>query len=242
MTSLVSFHRSTMLRRAVLTALAMQMAGEQMNDLKQRFLEADNNGDGKLSREELANSIASSGDASETLSTDVAAWVESVFDSLDTDGSDSIEYTEWLAAALKEGALRCEEAIRAAFRVFDTDQSGKISVLEFSRVLQETPAEIGKLLPDYDLNRDGEIDIDEFRQLVTGSPEFLGVLGNVDSPTQNAASPGDVEFSMDSIKPSPVFPQQAGTSSKESSPQGSGATASSIERLRSYLRSWGIGT
>lgn len=180
MQALLSFHRSNMLRRAVLTALAMQMAGTKLMSSKQQFLEADGNGDGKLSREELASSISNmpsspAGDAADQLAGDIMAWVESVFDSVDTDGSDSIEYTEWIAAALREGSLRCEEAIQAAFRVFDADHNGKISQGEFAMVLADTPAEIAKLLPAHDLNGDGEIDLDEFRQVITGSPEVFGL-------------------------------------------------------------------
>lgn len=180
MQALLSFHRSNMLRRAVLTALAMQMAGQKLMSSKKQFLEADGNGDGKLSREELASSISSmpssaEGDVVDQLAGDIMAWVESVFDSVDTDGSDSIEYTEWIAAALREGSLRCEEAIQAAFRVFDADHNGKISQAEFAMVLADTPAEIAKLLPAHDLNGDGEIDLDEFRQVITGSPEVFDI-------------------------------------------------------------------
>ncbi|CAE8648810.1 unnamed protein product, partial [Polarella glacialis] len=174
--ALMSFHRSTMLRRAVLTAMAMQLAGQRVDDLKQEFLAADGNGDGKLSREELAESISkASSDNSDHLAGDVFSWVEGVFESVDTDGSDSIEYTEFLAAALKEGAMRCEEAIQAAFRVFDADGSGKISAAEFERIVRDTPSEIARLLPEIDLNGDGEIDLDEFRQLITGSPLLFAV-------------------------------------------------------------------
>eukprot|EP00931_Biecheleriopsis_adriatica_P062723 TRINITY_DN3786_c0_g1_i1.p1 TRINITY_DN3786_c0_g1~~TRINITY_DN3786_c0_g1_i1.p1 ORF type:complete len:591 (+),score=124.56 TRINITY_DN3786_c0_g1_i1:103-1875(+) len=196
MGSLLSFHRSTMLRKAVLTALAMQVAGQKMEDLKKQFMAADGNGDGKLSRQELAEAISEMPDdksVAAQLSGDLFTWVEAVFDSVDTDGSDSIEYTEWLAAALKEGALRCEEAIQAAFRVFDSDRSGKISQSEFARVLADTPAEIARLLPCHDLNGDGEIDIDEFRHLITGSPDLFKVD---DMSKESTVDPGEVEIAF----------------------------------------------
>lgn len=53
--------------------------------------------------------------------------MEKIFGSVDTDGLNEIEYLEWLAAALDEERVKSEEAIRAAFRVFNIDGSGKIS-------------------------------------------------------------------------------------------------------------------
>eukprot|EP00930_Biecheleria_cincta_P033415 TRINITY_DN23143_c0_g1_i1.p1 TRINITY_DN23143_c0_g1~~TRINITY_DN23143_c0_g1_i1.p1 ORF type:complete len:606 (+),score=123.12 TRINITY_DN23143_c0_g1_i1:123-1940(+) len=243
MRSLLSFHRSNMLRRAVLTALAMQIASQKMIASKQQFLEADGNGDGKLSREELASSISNmpSGDVSDQLSGDIMAWVESVFDSVDTDGSDSIEYTEWIAAALREGSLRCEEAVQAAFRVFDADHNGKISLGEFSLVLADTPAEIAKLLPAHDLNGDGEIDMDEFRQVITGSPEVFGgldeeitALGFEDqSADTSAASTGDI------VTGPGILPRSRSKEvSKKSTGTGSSlvrATSSGITYVKSVL-------
>lgn len=171
MNSLITFHRSNMLRKAVLTAMAMQMAGQKMDDLKKQFLAADGNGDGKLSRQELADAISAGSDG---YACDVFEWVGSVFDSVDTDGSDSIEYTEWVAAALKEGALRCEEAIVAAFRIFDSDGSGKISQAEFARCLKDGPDELSNIYKEVDSNGDGEIDLDEFRFIILGKDLSLG--------------------------------------------------------------------
>ena len=53
-----------------------------------------------------------------------------------------------------------------AFKAFDTDNSGKISVKEISAVLKLTDQEeikkIEKIVSENDINNDGEIDMDEF--------------------------------------------------------------------------------
>lgn len=181
----LSFHRSAMLRRAVLTALAMQSAGQKVAELREQFLRIDRDGNGKISRQELAEAFSQGlqAGAQAGICDDVGRWVEAVFDSIDTDGSDSIEYTEWMAAALQEGCYRCEAAVAAAFRVFDRDGSGKISVHEFARVVRSTPSEVAQWLPHFDKNGDGEIDLAEFEQLIAHRPEAaLGEHWLPDSP------------------------------------------------------------
>jgi len=163
-----AFHKSSMLRRAVLTALAMQLADQQVVDLQTQFLSIDGDKNGTISRDELAMSIVN---ASGGFKEDVQSWVESVFASIDTDGSEEIEYTEWLAAALHEGSVRSEQAMRAAFRVFDQDGSGKISQHEVARIIMQAPDDIAILFPQFDLNGDGELDFEEFRALTLQWPQ-----------------------------------------------------------------------
>lgn len=166
MDAFTSFHQITRLHRAVLTALAMQLADQQVLELQRHFLSADGDKNGRVSRDELASHIAR---GSPGFVEDVMGWVESIFDSVDTDGSDEIEYTEWVAAALHEGTIRCDQAIRAAFRVFDTDGSGKISQHEIARITMQSPSDIACLMPQVDLDGDGELNFEEFRELIRSS-------------------------------------------------------------------------
>jgi len=178
--SFVSFHRSAKLRRAALTALAMQLTSRQLSGLREQFLMIDTNGDGRISREELAMSVAlsSPGGAAE----DVRSFVESIFDAVyQNDGSQEIEYTEWLAAALQEGKYRSEEALRAAFRIFDADGDGNIDTADLGRVLSQTPEEVANFMPDFDSNGDGVIDFAEFKTIfeptMPGGLDLSPILG-----------------------------------------------------------------
>jgi len=164
--ALTAFHRSKRLRRAALTALAMQLTSQQLEGLREEFMLMDSDGNGRISREEFTRSVSL---AAPDWADEVQCWVESVFDAVDADGSQEIEYTEWMAAALNEEACRCDQAIRAAFRVFDIDGSGGIDHGELARVLRQTPDEIAELLPQFDTNGDGVIDFEEFRRLLAGS-------------------------------------------------------------------------
>jgi len=166
-----AFHRSTQLRKAIVTAVALQLADQQVAELQQQFRCVDSDKNGCISREELTRHLAQG--VPDSLSQDVSDWVEKVFGSVDTDGSTEIEYTEWLAAALDEERFKSEEAIHAAFRVFDVDGSGKICPQELARITLQSASEIAQLLPNFDLDGDGELSFDEFRALVLGAPASL---------------------------------------------------------------------
>merc|ERR1711977_227350 len=82
--------------------------------------------------------------------------------------------------AVQSGALRCEKAILAAFRVFDTDGNGQISKTELGDVMmfQGTDQnELDKLLDPWDADGNGQLSFEEFRAMVLS----LGV--EITSPT-----------------------------------------------------------
>merc|ERR1712216_350012 len=163
----VAFYRSEKLQRAALTAVAMQLTDSQMNGLREKFQAIDINGDGHISKDELEQAMATMSEGEEQ---EVPfGKVKSIFDSVDTDGSGEIDYSEFCAAAMKSGALRCEQAIMAAFRVFDIDGDGQISKAELGEVILShgTDAEeLEKLLDPWDTDGDGHLSFSEFRSVL----------------------------------------------------------------------------
>ena len=62
-----------------------------------------------------------------------------------------------------------EDTIRAVFQYYDTDKSGKISVAELKKVMDQmgivlTAEQIKAAIAQYDFNQDGEWDFSEFYQ------------------------------------------------------------------------------
>jgi calcium-dependent protein kinase len=167
MSQFAAFHRSEKLQRAALTAVAMQLTDGQMNGLREKFQAFDLNGDGHITREELEQAMATMSPMEEQ---EVPfGKVKSIFDAVDTDGSGEIDYSEFCAAAMKSGALRCEKAIMAAFRVFDIDGDGQISKAELGEVILShgtDPDELDKLLDPWDADGDGHLSFSEFRSMV----------------------------------------------------------------------------
>jgi calcium-dependent protein kinase len=167
MSQFMAFHRSEKLQRAARTAVAMQLTDSQIHGLREQFKAIDANNDGHISREELEQAMMtlSTGETQEV----PFGNVKSVFESVDTDGSGLIDYSEFCAAALKDGAVRCEKAMKAAFRVFDMDGDGHISKAELGHVLasqSEDLGEIDRLLDPWDADGDGQLSFDEFRAMV----------------------------------------------------------------------------
>jgi len=168
MSQFMAFHRSEKLQRAALTAVAMQLTDSQMRGLREQFQAIDANQDGHITREELDQAMTAALSSGEGQAVPFGK-VKSEFDSVDIDGNGVIDYSEFCAAAVQSGALRCEKAILAAFRVFDTDGNGQISKTELGDVMmfQGTDQnELDKLLDPWDADGNGQLSFEEFREMV----------------------------------------------------------------------------
>jgi calcium-dependent protein kinase len=92
---------------------------------------------------------------------------------IDSDKNGFIDYTEFLTAGANVKLLLTKGNIKAAFQTFDKDQSGKISVAELKAALDSSgsldSALWTALIREADRNSDGEIDLDEFLNLMFSS-------------------------------------------------------------------------
>ena len=88
-----------------------------------------------------------------------------MFKAIDTDVNGKIDYTEFLAAALKKQQYMKDERLLEAFCAFDKDNDGKISKEEIMDVLKlekEDEKNVEQLIKLADKNGDGKIDYKEF--------------------------------------------------------------------------------
>lgn len=67
--------------------------------------------------------------------------LNTIFASVDADGMGTINYTEWLAAAIKPADVATEKVARDVFDFFDTDGTGSISFDDLREVLGDEAAE-----------------------------------------------------------------------------------------------------
>ena len=96
--------------------------------------------------------------------------VEELFKSIDTDKSGVINYTEFLASTIDQKLYLKEEKLYAAFKTFDKDGSGKISTEEVKSILKvqgDDISNIEEMMKKFDINNDGEIDYNEFIEMMT---------------------------------------------------------------------------
>lgn len=153
-----NYSNSKKFRKAVLTFIASRLKEDEIQTLKDIFVEMDLNNDGYLTLEEFK--IA----CSKIQQLDVN--IEELFNSIDNDKSGVINYTEFLAATIDKQIYLKEEKLLQAFKCFDQDKSGKISVKEVANIIKVESDDdfenIEEELKNIDLNGDGEIDYSEF--------------------------------------------------------------------------------
>ena len=95
--------------------------------------------------------------------------IEGIFKSIDTDKSGKIDYTEFIAASMDRRLYMREERLGEAFSMLDRDGSGKISKDEIKKALKLgnlDNATFDKYIIEYDLDGDGEIDYNEFLNMM----------------------------------------------------------------------------
>ena len=91
---------------------------------------------------------------------------------IDNDGNGSIEFGEFLEMMTgKMGEKDTREDIEKVFKLFDDDNTGKISLRNLRRVAQELgenidEEELQDMINQADRDGDGEINIDEFYRIM----------------------------------------------------------------------------
>ena len=146
-------------KQAVLQIISTQFnIQKKEGDLRDLFKSMDVSGTGQLTKEEFSQKLIElygENDGKEMAS--------NIFNSLDLDGSGKISYDEFLSAMISSKKVVTEERLEKAFKMFDKDNSGKLSVKEIKNVFGGTEAQWKQVIDEVDLNNDGEVDFGEFK-------------------------------------------------------------------------------
>eukprot|EP00928_Gymnodinium_smaydae_P089028 TRINITY_DN73036_c0_g1_i1.p1 TRINITY_DN73036_c0_g1~~TRINITY_DN73036_c0_g1_i1.p1 ORF type:complete len:610 (-),score=158.17 TRINITY_DN73036_c0_g1_i1:398-2227(-) len=155
--NLRKFRTQNTFKKAALHVVASRLADGQTAEFRRVFQRLDQDGDGVLSVEEIRRALERSEEH-----IDLPPNLKDLLRFADTNGTGAIEYTEFIAvAAGKHSLLRDENALKAAFDVFDVDNDGFISVDELSSVIEDKDA-VSEIFGIVDTNGDGSIDYTEF--------------------------------------------------------------------------------
>lgn len=151
------------LKKITMSYIVSQIiVSEEVNDIREIFHSLDKNGDGKLSKEELLEGFQEGSGI-------IGFNIDEIFHECDADGNGYVDYTEFLVAASNWQKLASKERLRAAFNAYDQDGNGRISPQELVNALKNSGID-KKLIKDMieaaDTNGDGEMDFDEFEQIM----------------------------------------------------------------------------
>jgi calcium-dependent protein kinase len=148
------------MKQAAITFIATQASSTDIDHLKKVFETIDKNGDGNITLKELKDGLNGVKNKEELLA---------IMEGADTDSSGSINYTEFIAATMEQKMYLKEENLRNAFKMFDKDGSGKISIEEMKNALgaelndqTEDEDQWNQMIQEVDTDGDGEIDFEEF--------------------------------------------------------------------------------
>ena len=146
-------------KQAVLQFISTQFnIQKEEGDLRDLFKSMDVSGTGQLTKEEFTVKLVElygENDGKEMAS--------NIFNSLDLDGSGKISYDEFLSAMISSKKVVTEERLEKAFKMFDKDNSGKLSVKEIRNVFGGSEEQWKRVIDEIDLNNDGEVDFAEFK-------------------------------------------------------------------------------
>merc|ERR1712043_138755 len=100
------------------------------------------------------------------------AEVQDMINEVDADGSGAIEFPEFCVMMVKKmQETDTENEIREAYRVFDKERTGVISVAEMRLILSNLPEklsadEIEEMLSTADRDGNGSFSYEEFRMMI----------------------------------------------------------------------------
>ncbi|CAI0426993.1 unnamed protein product [Linum tenue] len=159
LTRLKQFSAMNKLKKMALRVIAESLSEEEIAGLKEMFKSMDTDNSGAITFDELKAGLRRYG------STMKDTEIRDLMDAADVDNSGTIDYGEFIAATIHLNKLEREEHLVAAFRYFDKDGSGYITVDELQHACAEqnmTDVFIEDIIREVDQDNDGRIDYGEF--------------------------------------------------------------------------------
>ena len=183
---LTAFQKQNVFQTGVMSLITgMMVQSSELADLKSMFIKCDTSQDGFLSLTELRNGMNEILGSFKAQATD---WAE-LSEQLDTNGDGQIDYGEFISAAANRARLINERSLAAAFKLFDLDKNGVISISELKQVLAGSSGSSGagdesillQIMEEVDKNQDNEISPTEFNAAMAAVVEQRATLLHVGS-------------------------------------------------------------
>ena len=164
-----TYMNSVALKRTTLSFIASRIPEEHIEQLRLAFSKMDKNGDGQLTLDELRDGLVEI----PQIKLNENELIKAI-NAMDANQNGLVDYSEFIAACLQSHNYLQESHLRGAFQYFDKDNSGSISKEELRICLQGddftlTEEQINQLLSGVDANNDGEVDYQEFIEMMRGN-------------------------------------------------------------------------
>ena len=143
-----------------------------MQELREAFDLFDTDGSGSIDTKELQVALRALGFDSKK------EKVRKMIADIDLDGSGNIDFEEFVEMMTgKMGDRDSPAEIRRVFKLFDDDETGRISFRNLKRVARElgenmTDEELQEMINKADLDGDGEVNEEEFMRIMTYKHSF----------------------------------------------------------------------
>jgi calcium-dependent protein kinase len=169
--NLRKFNAKQKLQQATIAFLVHHVSSTDMvKDLRNIFKELDENGDGTLSYDEIRKGFVKFYKDEKIAEKEM----EEIIKKIDQDGNDCIEYEEFIRATVNLEVLLTERNLMLAFKAFDKNNDSELSHQEIKSALgvielgeEENNNDIIKqIIAEIDINNDGNISFQEFKQLM----------------------------------------------------------------------------
>ncbi|KAJ3391377.1 Centrin-1 [Entophlyctis sp. JEL0112] len=142
------------------------LSADQKQEIREAFDLFDTDGSGTIDVKELKVAMRALGFEPKK------EEIKKMIDGIDKSGSGTIDFNEFLALMTAKMAEKdSREEIRKAFRLFDDDETGRITFKNLKRVAKElgenlTDEELQEMIDEADRDGDGEINEDEFFRIM----------------------------------------------------------------------------
>ena len=164
-TNLIKFRTTLGLQKATVSFLTNQISiNEEIKKLKEEFDKIDVNKDGEISKNELIKCLESIYPSQEAI-----LRANAIFKEIDFNNDGSINFSEFLTVNIQKEKLLNEETLDRAFRMFDLDGNGYITIEELKKTMPleiTTKAGWRILVSEVDKDGDYQISFNEFKEMM----------------------------------------------------------------------------
>lgn len=168
---LKQFSAMNKVKKMAFRVIAERLSEEEIGGLKELFKMIDADNSGTITFEELKVGLKKVG------SNLIDSEIKDLMNAADIDNSGTIDYGEFLAATLHMNKMEREENLVAAFKYFDKDGSGYITIDELQQACKEFglgDVHLDDTIKEIDLDNDGRIDFSEFSAMMKKGDAGVG--------------------------------------------------------------------